>query len=84
MINYIFFLHFNIENNTTSNKINDEDIIIGYEKVNIIKFKKSAYLGSNNNKSIHKKRKNQKIKKYIIILKINDLTLNIIFKKYKK
>mgnify|MGYP001766785845 CR=1 FL=1 len=43
--------------------INNDDIISGYEKVNIIRFKKSAYLGSNNNKSSHKKRKKPKIKK---------------------
>jgi len=47
----------------TNAKINKDDITIGYEKVNMIRFKNSAYLGSNNNKSSHKKRKNQKIKK---------------------
>jgi len=47
----------------TNNIVNNDDIISGYEKVNIIRFKNSAYLGSNNNKSSHKKSKTPKIKR---------------------
>jgi len=47
----------------TNNIVNKDDNISGYEKVNTIKFKNSAYLGSKNNKSNHKKRKKPKIKR---------------------